>query len=51
MIKFWIYIWMAVVFFSLISFTLMSAKILYSGYAELKSMLSSIENDDEENKE
>ena len=41
----WIYIWAVIVFFSLSSFTYMSIKILYKGYAELKIMLTTLENE------
>ena len=45
--KIWIYLWAIIVLFSLISFTYMSIKILYSGYAELKIMLTTLENEQE----
>ena len=44
----WTIIWAIIISFSLISFTILSIKILFKGFDELKYMLSSMEANDEE---
>ena len=34
----WEYFWAAVILFSIISFTYMSIKVVYKGFAEMKEM-------------
>ena len=43
--SFWEIIWFGVVIFSIASFTYMSVKIVYKGFAELKEMLTSLNID------
>jgi len=40
----WEYFWGAVIFFSIVSFTYMSIKVIYKGLAELKEMFESLKN-------
>lgn len=42
--SFWVYFWGAVILFSILSFTYMSLKVIYKGLAELKEMLTQLEN-------
>lgn len=44
--KFWEIFWMISIIFALITFTLLSINVLKNGYAEVKDMLSSLENSD-----
>lgn len=38
----WEYFWLAVIIFSIISFTYMSIRIVYKGLAEMKEMFDSL---------
>jgi hypothetical protein len=38
----WEYFWLAVIIFSIVSFTYMSIKIVYKGFAEMKEMFESL---------
>jgi hypothetical protein len=38
----WEYFWGAVIIFSILSFTYMSGKVIYKGWAELKEMFENL---------
>ena len=41
---FWEIFWMVMIIFALVTFTLLSVRILFKGYGELKEMLSALED-------
>ena len=41
--EFWEMFWMVNIFLALVSFTLLSVRVLIKGYGEVKNMLSSLE--------
>ncbi len=42
----WEYFWLAVIIFSIVSFTYMSIKIVYKGLAEMREMFDSLNKAD-----
>ncbi len=40
----WEYFWIVIIFFSITSFTYMSVKVIYKGFAELKEMFENLKN-------
>jgi len=45
----WVIFWGIMIFFSIVSFTYMSVKVVVKGFAEMKSMFVQLEKDNNKN--